>query len=143
MASLLRFLAPITTAAGAGCNAVVVPEENPMGGRHNVNQWVNPAAFANPGVVTTMGQTDFSPLGGPPTQVKRSGPGFHRLDFSVFKQFRTSETTHFEFRAEIFNLTNTPNFALPSFTNFLNPLHSEKSLQPAILRMTLVKFSLG
>jgi hypothetical protein len=66
-----------------------------------------------------MGQTDFSPLGGPPTQV--TGPGFHRLDFSVFKQFRTSETTHFEFRAEVFNLTNTPNFALPSFTNFLSP----------------------
>jgi TonB dependent receptor len=108
----------VTTGAGTGCNAVLVPGENPIGGPHNVNQWLNPAAFANPSVVATIGQTDFSPLGGAPTQVV--GPGFHRLDFSTFKQFQTSETTHFEFRAEFFNLSNTPNFAQPSFTNFLD-----------------------
>ncbi len=108
----------IPTAAGVGCNALLVPGQNRIAGPHNVNQWMNPAAFTNPSVAATIGQTDLSPLGGEGTQV--AGPGFHRLDFSVFKVFRTSERTHFEFRAEFFNITNTPNFALPTFLNFFN-----------------------
>lgn len=106
------------TTADLGCNALLVPGQNPIGGSHNVNQWLNPAAFANPPAATTAGQTDFAPLGGAATQV--AGPGFHRLDFSLFKHFQTSESTHVEFRAEVFDLTNHPNFALPSLTNFLN-----------------------
>ena len=39
--------------------------------------------------------------------------GFHRFDFSVFKEFRTSEKTRLEFRSEFFNLTNHPNFSTP------------------------------
>ncbi|GAC1436575.1 MAG: hypothetical protein NVSMB58_27220 [Terriglobales bacterium] len=66
-------------------------------------------------MATTIGQSDYSPLGGPPSQF--TGPGFHRLDFSLFKEFRTSERTHLEFRAEFFNLTTTPNFSLPGFGN--------------------------
>ena len=106
-------------AAGVGCNALQVPGQNLIGGSHNVNQWLNPSAFTNPANATTVGQTDLAPLGGAPTQV--IGPGFHRFDYSLFKEFRTSETTHLEFRAEVFNLTNTPNFALPSVTSFANP----------------------
>jgi len=49
-----------------------------------------------------------------------AGPGFHRLDFSLFKQFQTTESTHLEFRAEFFNITNTPQFGQPSFRNFTN-----------------------
>lgn len=101
------------TAAGFGCNALMVPGQNKYAGPHNVNQWLNPAAFMTPPVVTTPGQTDYAPLGGAPSQAV--GPGFHRLDFSLFKQFQTSERTHLEFRAEFFNLTNTPNFAAPGF----------------------------
>jgi hypothetical protein len=105
-------------AAGVGCYALLVPGQNKYGGQHNVNQWMNPAAFADPPAATTIGQTDFAPLGGAGTQV--IGPGFHRLDWSFFKQFRTTERTRLEFRAEFFNFTNHPNFALPSFTNYHN-----------------------
>jgi len=42
------------------------------------------------------------------------------LDFSLFKSFPISESKRFEFRAESFNLTNTPAFALPGSLNFLN-----------------------
>ena len=42
------------------------------------------------------------------------------MDWSLFKQFRVTERTHLEFRAEFFNLTNHPNFALPSYTNYKN-----------------------
>ncbi len=101
----------IATAAGVGCDALLVPGQNPIGGKHNVDQWLNPAAFANPPIATSVGQSDLSPLGGAATQVV--GPGFHRLDFSLFKAFQTSESTRLEFRAEFFNLTNHPNFSSP------------------------------
>lgn len=36
------------------------------------------------------------------------------LDFSVFKQFHVTESSVLEFRAESFNLTNTPTFNIPN-----------------------------
>lgn len=103
-----------STTSGFGCDALLVPGQNKYAGPHNVDQWLNPAAFASPPVATTIGQSDRSPLGGAPTQFY--GPGFHRLDFSLFKDFRTSEGTHLEFRSEFFNLTNHPNFSPPGFS---------------------------
>ena len=104
----------ITTTSGFGCNADKVPGQNPDAGPHNVNQWLNPAAYTNPPVATTIGQSDYSPLGGGPSNFR--GPGFHRLDFSLFKQFPLTERFRIEFRAEFFNLTNHPNFSLPGFS---------------------------
>jgi hypothetical protein len=102
-----------------GCVALLVPGQNPIGGPHDVNHYYNAAAFTNPPVATTVGQTDYSPLGGAQSQV--IGPGFHRLDWSLFKEFNTSESTRLQFRAEFFNLTNHPNFSRPSNTNFDDP----------------------
>ena len=104
----------ISTTSGFGCYALLVPGQDKYAGPHNVDQWLNPAAFASPPVATTIGQSDRSPLGGAPGQFY--GPGFHRLDFSLFKDFRTSESTHLEFRSEFFNLTNHPNFSPPGFS---------------------------
>ncbi len=103
----------ISTTSGFGCNAFLVPGQSVTAGPHNVDQWLNPAAFTSPPVATTIGQSDYSPLGGAPTQFY--GPGFHRLDFSLFKNFQITERTHLEFRSEFFNLTNTPNFSPPGF----------------------------
>ena len=47
-----------------------------------------------------------------------SGPPFHKLDFSLFKEFPFKEKYRVEFRAESFNLSNTPNFSNPGSTNF-------------------------
>ena len=44
----------------------------PNAGPHNVNQWLNPAAFATPPVATTIGQSDYSPLGGGPGTIRWS-----------------------------------------------------------------------
>ena len=77
-------------------------------------QWLNPAAFTNPPVATTLGQTDVSPLGGVGTQAR--GPYYRRLDLSLFKDFSVAENQRFEFRIEVFNLTNTPNFSAPGFS---------------------------
>jgi hypothetical protein len=105
------------TGAGTGCYALYTGVD-PYSGPHNVSQFYNPAAFATPAAVKTVGQTDYSPLGGGNTQV--SGPPMRRLDFSLFKTFPITETMRFEFRAESFNLTNTPAFAQPGNLNYLD-----------------------
>jgi hypothetical protein len=106
-----------TTGQQTGCYALYTGQD-PYAGPHNAIQFYNPAAFMDPGVVTAIGQTDFSPLGGGRSQV--SGPPFHRLDFSLFKTFPITEHKNLEFRAESFNLTNTPNFGQPGNLNYLN-----------------------
>ncbi|HEV2247500.1 MAG TPA: TonB-dependent receptor [Terriglobia bacterium] len=116
---------PKGTTSDFGCNALLVPGQNMYSGLHDVNQWLNPAAFAQPPAATIIGQTDYTPLGGQSRQAY--GPGIHRLDFSLFKQFRLSEATHLEFRTEVFNLTNTPMFGQPGFLNFNNTPFSKIS----------------
>jgi hypothetical protein len=104
------------TGSGTGCYALVVG--NPYEGSHNVSQFYNPAAFANPNPVATIGQTDFSPLGGKRSQV--TGPPLRQLDMGVARQFTIWNQRRFEIRAEAFNLTNTPAFNLPGSLNFLD-----------------------
>jgi hypothetical protein len=43
------------------------------------------------------------------------GPSFNRLDFSIFKEFPISERFRLQFRTEIFNIANHPNFNAPGF----------------------------
>jgi hypothetical protein len=107
----------ISTTAGLGCYADTLPGINRYrsGGPAH---YYNPAAFVEPPVATAIGQGSLAPLGGSNTQV--SGPGYKDFDFSIFKQFAVTENTYFQFRAEAFNLTNTPSFNLPSNTDFLD-----------------------
>jgi len=107
----------ISTTAGLGCYADTLPgvSRYRSGGPAH---YYNPAAFAEPPIATAIGQTSLAPLGGSNTQV--SGPGWKDFDFSIFKELRVTETTRFQFRAEAFNLTNTPSFNLPSNTDFLD-----------------------
>jgi len=79
-------------------------------------QWLNPSAFAEPPAATTIGQTDYSPLGGEQEQARR--PDFSNLDSSVLKDFTLAESFRLQFRAEAFNTTNTPPFAQPGQLNF-------------------------
>ena len=110
------------TGADNGCFALYSGASLYTG--QGVEHFYNAAAFSNPAVVTQVGQTNYAPLGGGNTQV--SGPGFHRLDFSLFKAFPITERKRFEFRIEAFNLTNTPNFAQPGNLNFLDTLNFAK-----------------
>lgn len=107
-----------TNAAGLGCNAIKVPGVNPYVGSHNAAQFLNPAAFANPPAATATSASAAN-LGGAPTQV--NGPPFRRLNLSLFRSFPTVRETYFEFRAEVFNVTNTPNFGQPGNLNFTTP----------------------
>ncbi|HEX3987401.1 MAG TPA: TonB-dependent receptor [Acidobacteriaceae bacterium] len=95
--------------------------------------WYNPCAFANPRPATDIVAPGTTPAGsqvaGPvtdPATVKQFaggpllsvyGPGLRRVNMSVFKNFTTWREQSLQFRADIFNLTNTPFFAVPSYSN--------------------------
>jgi hypothetical protein len=81
-------------------------------GKKYLSWFGNPGAFTDPPPCTAAGGCDFSALGGV-TQVP--GPGFRRLDFSIFKDFAFTETKKLQFRTEIFNIFNHPNFNAPGF----------------------------
>jgi hypothetical protein len=106
----------VASGSGTGCYALVVGD--PYAGAHNVDQFYNPAAFADPRPVAAIGQTDFSPLGGKRSQV--TGPPMRQLDMGFARQLRIQGERQFEIRLEIFNLTNTAAFMLPGSLDFLN-----------------------
>jgi Carboxypeptidase regulatory-like domain/TonB dependent receptor/TonB-dependent Receptor Plug Domain len=100
-----------THAASSGCYANH-SGSSMYSGAKTVNHWLNGAAFADPAVSVTMpGDTDFSALGAKPGQA--FGPVFHRGDLGVQKIFHLAGSNVFQFRAEAFNVTNTPNFSQP------------------------------
>lgn len=115
---------PIRTTSNFGCNANLVAGQNPYAGGKSQKQWLNPSAFAQPPAATAIGQTDFSPLGGSPEQVR--GPGFYNLDASLFKNFTTGGETSLQFRLETFNTLNHPQFSNPGQLNFTNPTNFSK-----------------
>jgi Carboxypeptidase regulatory-like domain len=78
-----------------------------------LNGYLDPAAFtiAPPAPNSSgPGDTDF---GNSSVGLIR-GPGQHNIDMAAERTFRVTEATSFHFRAEFFNLTNTPQFANPS-----------------------------
>ena len=81
-----------------------------------VDGFFNPAAFTNPQQVRNAKGTLITLFGNAARRVGR-GPGSTNLDFSLFKNFRVRERFNVQFRAEAFNLTNSPTFSLPSASN--------------------------
>ena len=83
----------------------------PCGSQQNVNCWYNPAAFAIPALAPgQVNARDFGNAG----RGSLRGPAFYNTDFSVFKDFKLKERGQLQLRGEIFNLFNTPQFALPN-----------------------------
>ncbi len=121
----------INTAAGGSARAIKVRDPFATGGTpasgsdatcpsslRNKNNWYNPCSFANPldggtltGYVTDMG-TALRYLGGRRNIVP--GPGYERVNMSIFKEFKTYKEQNLEFRSDIFNLFNTPSLGIPS-----------------------------
>ncbi len=78
---------------------------NPNNGPKTVQDWFNLQAFQR---VTQPGQ--FGTAGRNIVQA----PGIAEWDFSLFKDFRLTESKTLQFRAEVFNLLNRPNFGVPA-----------------------------
>lgn len=82
---------------------------SPYAGVSTPFQYFNTAAFAivpknAAGVALRAGTTPRNYL---------TGPGIMDIDFSTFKDFHVTERVVTQFRAEFFNLTNTPQFVQP------------------------------
>ncbi len=115
---------PSSTAASLGCGALYTGQPLDLGLHNDSNgllSWFgNAGAFNQPCVLGSnppapagcVPLTGAAALGGV-TQVP--GPGFNRLDFSIFKDIPLSERFRLQFRAEIFNIFNHPNFNAPNF----------------------------
>jgi hypothetical protein len=69
-----------------------------------VDRWFDPSAFATPAPFT-YGNAGRNIL---------YGPDRVNFDFSLFKEFDIKEGTRLQFRAECFNVFNTPQFDLPN-----------------------------
>ncbi len=100
----------VTTSNGNISNTGNVTERanlalaDPYAANKGPNLWLNPNAFTTPAPYT-YGNLGRNTLRGDATK---------NLDFSLFRLFPITETMGFEFRAESFNLTNTPIFSNPN-----------------------------
>ena len=100
---------------------------------HNRGQWYNPCAFIDPlsgasaaeagiptqngpgipvGTILTDKADAIAYFGGKSNQIH--GPGFQRVNMSGFKNFKTWREQYLQFRADAFNLFNTPSDTQPS-----------------------------
>jgi hypothetical protein len=101
-----------TVTAGSNLNIVGVSTDrpnqiaNPKLTNPSTNEWFNTSAFAAQ-TLGTYGSEHVNQLIGPPAR---------DLYFSVTKDFPIFEHLKGEFRAESFNITNTPNFGNPNGT---------------------------
>ncbi len=67
------------------------------------------------------------------------GPGIVNLDMGLFRQFRISERVNLQFRAEAFNVSNTPHFANPSGNISNLVLNSDGSFRTGVFEVTGVR----
>jgi hypothetical protein len=131
----LNFGCPTGTTAGTNCNVVRVAGQSQELGMKSKTVagdpvprpfWIgNAGAFNQPCKLGAGGPIPDSPTGCIPLQGsaalgssyggETTTPGFHRLDFSLFKNFKISERYSVQFRSEFFNILNHPNFNAPNF----------------------------
>jgi len=111
-------------ATGGTADPVTQPNFNCASKTRTLQQWFNPCAFKNPPQATTgatdatqnlisastAGTTPFGPKG----RQGITGPGFNKIDMSLFKTFQIPVFgSAVQLRADGFNLLNHPTFSNP------------------------------
>jgi hypothetical protein len=135
------FAFPDVVRAAPGCNNRLTNPGNPTNYINtncfaiptapDMNFWTNNCSPAPPSRGTTIGDPSAPPvpalacfnLRGNAGRNSLMGPGVTSLDFSIFKNNRVkriSENFNVQFRVEMFNILNHPNFGVPSTTGDAN-----------------------
>ena len=130
-----------TTANGGTANAILIRDPFAPGGTpppsnpyisscptsvRNRTNWYNPCAFANPldgslipisgpGSQVTGIANATAYLGGKSNQIY--GPGYNRVNMSLFKNFATWREQYLQLRVDAFNLLNHPTLGTPYDTS--------------------------
>jgi hypothetical protein len=87
-----------------GGGADTVKGVSPYAGQ-SINQWINPAAFADPG--DSIGRFGDSSAG------SVVGPGTQAVSLSLIKSVNFNECIRMRIGAQVANVFNHPNFAIP------------------------------
>jgi len=99
--------------SGAGPTGLATRRANLVGdpviSNPDPSRWFNPAAFCAPGAAGCAGPGVFGNVG----RNTLIGPGFNNFDFSVIKTTRLLENVKMQFRTEMFDVFNHPNFGQP------------------------------
>jgi hypothetical protein len=98
--------AGVTGVGGAGAQRPnLVPGISPVPAHQSIASWINPAAFVQPAPYT---------YGDAPRYLSNlRGPDFINWDMGIHKSWPFHESKRLEFRCEMFNSLNHPNFFLP------------------------------
>jgi Carboxypeptidase regulatory-like domain len=80
----------------------------------SLHEWFDTTGFVRPPVINPNGQTSTFIRPGTLERNQLAGPGYRDVDLSIFKNFPIFENVKGEFRAEAYNLTNTPAFTNPN-----------------------------
>jgi hypothetical protein len=94
-----------------GLRPNLAPGQNPTLPRHKrtITEWFNTGAFTS-----TPGQSNSVPIAGNAGRNLVRGPGYANDNFSLFKNFSLPQRMNLQFRAESFNLLNTPHYGNPN-----------------------------
>ena len=107
---------------------------NPFAGTGGPSKLLNLSAFAAPCTWDPVaggciaGTQHFGNLG----RNAFVGPDFKNFDFSLAKDTKLNERLNMQFRADVFNLFNHPNFSNPTLPNFLVNLENNGTVAPVL-----------
>jgi Carboxypeptidase regulatory-like domain len=112
----------------------VVAGQDPNSGPKTVSAWLNRSAFAQ---VIPNPNSPVQQFGNAGRNIG-VGPRFADWDFSIFKNFRVTESKDIQFRAEFFNILNHPNFRLPD-SDISSPTFNQiqAALPPRVVQLAL------
>jgi len=97
----------VTGTSGYGFNQRpnIVPGVNPVPQNQSINHWINAAAFSQPDPFTFGDSARFLS--------NLRAPGYFNWDMGVQKNWKFTESKSFQFRFELYNAFNHPNFFVP------------------------------
>lgn len=112
----------------------VVAGQNPNSGPKTTSAWLNASAFAQ---VIPDPDSPIQQFGNAGRNIG-VGPRYSNWDFSIFKNFHVTESKDIQFRAELFNILNHPNFRLPD-SDISSPTFNQiqAALDPRVVQLAL------